>query len=356
MQNQLHTLFNQFDADTQADSFIEVGSGHIHQTFRVIPAIQNHPGFILQKFNTSVFPNYQDVMENTLMVTKFLKDKSDFGGLYQISHPIKTISGSWHVIDESSNVWRLLTRITPGISYDAVPNETVALEAGKIFGTFLSELNDFPVQRLHEVIPDFHSLNMRYQQLLQSIDSNASNRLVEVKEEIIFAKKMQGILQEIPSQYESGNLTKRVTHNDTKLNNIIFDESNCALAVIDLDTIMPGLSLYDFGDLVRTAAIYGREDSPEISFSLPLFKAITEGYLRQMKSILTPAELELLPLAPQYMAYIIGIRFLTDYLNGDIYYKVDHPKHNIQRARSQFRLLKSMTANFDECVKVVKSC
>jgi hypothetical protein len=342
LKQRIKTIFNQFETGTSPVTAERIGSGHIHQTYKISVEGEHHPGYILQQFNRYVFPDHHMVMNNTLMVTDHLLQSSDFGKHYRVARPVIGKSGQYYVTEQDGTTWRLFHRIAPGLSFDAIPGEAVAHEAGKIYGRFLAALRGLPVSKIQEVIPGFHLVELRFSQLTVAVDANVAGRLAEVRDELRVATKYIDTMRIIPREQQNGNLPLRVTHNDTKLNNILFDRDHRAMAVVDLDTVMPGLSLFDFGDLVRTAANTGSEDGPGVGFSLPLYTEIARGFLEEAGEYLTPVEIKLLPFAPQYMAYIMGIRFLADYINGDVYYTIHHPQQNLERCRAQFKLMQCM--------------
>lgn len=348
-----HHICSHFRTEGRFCDAKRFGSGHIHQTWLIETEEEQHPGYILQKFNNQVFPDTGKVMENILHVTRHLRQHSEHGKIYSVAEPIAVNSGEYYYTDDQNNDWRLFQRIVPGISFDTVPDETVAYEAGKIYGSFIAGLNDFPAKSLHEVIPGFHSVELRYRQLMGAIEADAAGRVTDVDEEIRFAKEKIVAMRKIPELSDNSPLPVRVTHNDTKLNNVLFDENNRAAAVVDLDTVMPGYLLYDFGDLVRSAANSTGEDDEHATFSLPLFRAIAKGYLEETEELLTEEERSLLALSPQYMSYLMGIRFLADYLNGDTYYATHYPAQNLDRCRAQFGLMKRMDEVYDECKAVI---
>lgn len=352
MIQKLKPILRQYKIDTRIRIAEQIGSGHIHQTYQIITEEENHAGYILQKFNDNVFPDIDKVMENILQVTRHLRKNSKHGKTYRVTEPVVAKSGSAYYTGPDGSHWRLYHRITPGISFDTVPNESAAYEAGKIYGSFIAGLDDFPAN-LHEIIPGFHSLELRYNQLMSAIEADPAGRVSVVESEIRFAKNHNDAMREIPELQENEILPKRIIHNDTKLNNVLFDGQNHAVAVVDLDTVMPGLSLYDFGDLVRSAANTGKEDGESVKFSLPLFSAIAKGFLEETNELLTPEEITLLPLAPQYMTYLMGIRFLADYISGDIYYNISHPEQNLERCRAQFRLMESMMEAYHKAEAVI---
>jgi hypothetical protein len=331
------------------------GSGHIHGTWLIKTTDQNHEGYILQKINNKVFPPVEEMMENIHLVTNHIKGKARQGDM-QVLEIVDTVTGKKYFTDHNGNYWRLYRRICPGFSYDIVPNEKVACEAGKAFGRFIADLRDLPTGLIFPVIPGFHSVEMRYENFRKAVDSDPVGRVEEVKNEIGFAVSQIDNMLKIPQMEKEGKLPVRITHNDTKLNNVLFDENDYAVCVIDLDTVMPGLSLYDFGDTIRTAANTGQEDEAElekIKFNLPVFTAFADGFLEKTISFMSPEELELLPLSSQYMTYIMGIRFLTDYISGDQYYSIHYEKQNLRRCRAQFRLMECMIRQYSECQEII---
>jgi Ser/Thr protein kinase RdoA (MazF antagonist) len=344
---EISSVLRNFKTAGECNSARRFGSGHIHSTWLIecLEMGKHNPGYILQQFNSTVFPLVAATMENIRLVTGHLRKKWGSGSGYEVPELIETTSGGLYHTDARGNPWRMYRRIVPGISYDVVPDSAVAHEAGRIFGKFIADLSDVPPEKLTVVIPGFHSAELRYRQLQDAIRNNAAGRRSGVEAEIGFAERNSDAMMELPRRQASGEIPVRITHNDTKLNNVLFNENGCAVSVIDLDTVMPGLSLYDFGDLVRTAAGTGDEDEADLSrigFRRSLYDAIGEGFLDQAGHLLTPAEIELLPLSARYMTWIMGIRFLADYLNGDVYYHTHYPGQNLRRCRAQFRLMETM--------------
>jgi Ser/Thr protein kinase RdoA (MazF antagonist) len=352
----IKSVFSKFRVSGSWQEGAPTGSGHIHGTWLIQTTDNNHKGYILQKINNKVFPPVEEMMDNIQLVTTHIKKKNRDGGM-QVLEIINTVDGKNHLTDHNGNYWRLYRRICPGYSYDTVPNKKVACEAGKAFGQFIADLRDLPSGLIFPVIPGFHSIEMRYENFRKAVDSDLKGRVEEVRKEIDFANSQIDKMRVIPRLEKEGKLPVRITHNDTKLNNVLFDENDNAVCVIDLDTVMPGLSLYDFGDTIRTAANTGEEDEADlgkIEFSLPVFRSFTEGFLEKTISFLSPEETELLPLASQYMTYIMGIRFLTDYIEGDQYYSTHYEKQNLRRCRAQFRLMECMIEKYRESNEIIE--
>ena len=342
---EIRFLFDKFGARGTWLDVSPSGSGHIHATYLIRTSEENQPDYILQKINHNVFPPVAEMMDNIQKVTRHISGKIKDGSRRQVLEIIVTKTGKSYYTDPGGNHWRMYRRISPGISYDVVPNNQIAYEAGKAFGQFIGDLMDLPANEIFPVIPEFHSMEMRFGQFKGALEADPVKRTAEVQEDIDFVFAHINDMMIIPQLEKEGKLPVRITHNDTKLNNILFDKDDKAVCVIDLDTVMPGLTLYDFGDTIRTAANTAEEDAPDrgkIGFSLPVFKAYSKGFLENTMSFLTPAEIELMPLSAQYMTFIMGLRFLTDYISGDTYYTTRYSNHNLVRCRAQFRLMQLM--------------
>ncbi len=317
------------------------GNGHINDTYLV-----TMPRYILQRINTSIFSNPDQLMENIENVTGFLREKiaadggdPDRGTLTIV--PTKD-GGRYYRLDEA-NVFRVYRFVegTKTIEDSKTPGDLY--EAGAGFGHFQKLLADFPVEKLHETIRDFHHTPKRVQALREAIREDRAGRAESVKREIEFALENASWAETVVKGMEEGRIPVRVTHNDTKINNILFDQvSGKAVCVIDLDTVMPGSMLYDFGDALRMGGSTGAEDEVDLDrvwFDVESFRAFAKGYLGEMREALTEDELALLPFSVKLMTYECGIRFLTDYLNGDTYFKINRERHNLDRARNQFKLV-----------------
>ncbi len=359
MTNQdLEFIFDQFNGSGTYLEGRKSGAGHIHNTYLLLTAEKAAPDYILQKINDKVFPHVAEMMTNILKVTSHIskKIKKQESSHKQVLEVVRTNSHRNFFTDSRGAHWRMYRKISPGISYDIVPDERVASEAGKAFGQFIVDLGDLQAEEIFPVIPGFHSMEMRFENFNKAMNENPFNRVDEVKEEIDFVKDHIDRMMIIPALEKTGKLPLRVTHNDTKLNNILFDDNDMAVCVIDLDTVMPGLALYDFGDTIRTAASTGEEDEADldrIQLNIPVFKAFSEGFLNSTLTFLNKYEIEYLTLGSQYMTFIMGLRFLTDYISGDVYYATHYKKQNLRRCRAQFRLMQSMTDSYDECQNII---
>ncbi len=336
--------------------------GHINTT--LIATLNDHGKthrYILQRINTDVFKDVEKLCENIHNVTVFLKKKihdrhgdEDRETLFLIP----TIDGHHYIFDEELGYFRLFPFIEDTICLDNSESTDDFLLVGKSFGGFLRDLADFPTETLYETIPNFHDTAKRFDTFMQVLNEDKLNRKKDVEEEIQFIldrKEETHILVDLLSE---GKLPSRVTHNDTKLNNILIDkDTKKGICVIDLDTVMPGLAAYDYGDAIRSGANTGKEDEQDltlVNFSLPLFEAFTKGYLSVLKDTLTDLEKETLVFGAKLITFECGMRFLTDYLSGDTYFKTQFPGHNVVRCRTQFKLVKDMEEHFQEMIDIVK--
>ncbi|MBQ7793249.1 MAG: aminoglycoside phosphotransferase family protein [Clostridia bacterium] len=332
------------------------GNGHINDTY----VADSTPRYILQRINSNVFKNPSQVMENILNVTEHLRKKIiENGGdeNRETLRVIKTVDGKNFYEADDGSVFRMFNFIENAVSYDAVENPNQLLEAARAFGKFQNMLADFPANKLYETIPDFHDTRKRFENLRRAVEADKVGRLSSVKEEVEFAFAREAEVGTIVDAIADGSVPLRVTHNDTKLNNVMLDEKTGeGVCVIDLDTVMPGSLLYDYGDALRFGASTGAEDEVDLSkieFSLELFEAFTKGFLGEVGSKLTPRERELLPFGAKIMTYECGIRFLTDYLEGDTYFKIHREHHNLDRCRTQFKLVADMEKKAEEMHNIV---
>ncbi|MGA2847521.1 MAG: aminoglycoside phosphotransferase family protein [Terracidiphilus sp.] len=354
----LDAVVRQFQFSGNFAGASSLGSGHINDTWRLVFHTAGAPvNFILQRINHDIFKNPVALMENIERVTTHLAaqlvDDPDLE-----RRVLKLISArdgrGWHQDDEGS-YWRAYRFIERARTYDAVESPGLAFQAAKAFGKFQQLLVNLPASRLHDTIPDFHHTPKRFLALEQAITCDVANRAKLVKQEIAFAlarPSMTGVLL-------NANLPVRVTHNDTKINNVLLDdETGEGICVIDLDTVMPGLIHYDFGDMVRTAACPASEDERDLSevhLQFPMFEALVRGYLSSASDFLTDSEIQHLAFCGKLITFEMGIRFLTDFLDGDRYYKVHRDRHNLDRCRTQFKLVESIEQQEEAMDKFVQS-
>jgi Ser/Thr protein kinase RdoA (MazF antagonist) len=348
----------QFQLPGEIQSAQPYGSGHINDTFCVLTRHRDASAcFILQRINPRIFENPDALMENIQRVTSHLAEQL-------IDHPdrdrrvpalISTREGKSHHVDTEGNPWRMYRFIPGAKTYDAVQSTQQAFQAASAFGNFQRQLANLPPPRLHDTIPDFHHTPKRFAALERAIQADAVNRAIKAGPEIAFALARKPIT----SVLLDADLPERVTHNDTKFNNVLLDDQTGeAICVIDLDTVMPGLALYDFGDMVRTTtspSVEDEQDLSKVSMQFPMFEALLRGYLSTAGSFLTSSEKSLLAFAGKLITFEMGIRFLADYLAGDVYYKIHRPTHNLDRARTQFKLVQSIEAQEDSMQRLVES-
>ncbi len=334
----LYNIMEQFAIGSKIEPY---GNGHINGTYSV-----EVPRLLLQRINTDVFRNPDELMENIETVTEFLREKIVAAGgdpERETLRIIKTVDGRNYYRDEENQVYRMYRFVENTKIIDSEKSYDNIFHAGKGFGRFQKMLSDFPVDKLHETIPNFHHTPKRVEALQTAIEEDRAGRAKNIEAEIAFALEHAKIADVVVSKMETGEVPVRVTHNDTKIDNILFDrETGEAVCVIDLDTVMPGSMLYDFGDALRMGASTGAEDETDlykVRFDKEAFRAFARGYLEELGDDLTEAEFELLPISAALLTYECGIRFLTDYLNGDTYFKIHRENHNLDRARNQFKLV-----------------
>lgn len=337
---------------------VPYGNGHINDTY----LREGNPGYILQRINTNVFKDPNSVMENIVNVTEYLRAEIVKNGgdpERETMNVIKTKLGKNCYMADSSNYFRMYKFVSNSVSFDTAEDLSLLFEAGKSFGKFQRMLDGFDAGLLHETIVDFHNTPKRIEQLEAAIKKNYENRAERVSAELDAAKKYSKYASLIADAMADGSVPSRVTHNDTKLNNVLFDkDTHKGICVIDLDTVMPGSILYDFGDALRFGASSGAEDETDLSkiyFDLEKYKSFSEGFLGEVGECLTKREIELLPESVIIMTYECGIRFLADYLNGDVYFKIHRENHNLDRARTQLKLVADMETKLDEMHRIAES-
>ncbi len=340
-----------FRINGQPVSCINYGHGHINMTLKVDTDTGNE--YILQRINKYVFKDPVKLMSNASAVTNYIRDRIEDPRM--ALHFIPTLQGKYYHRDEDGEFWRM-TDFVGGFCLDAPESDLDFYESAIAFGRFQQLLSDFPAGSLYETIPEFHNTVDRFRQLKDSIRSDNMGRAATVRKEIDFALSQEALGSKLQHMRESGELPLRVTHNDTKLNNVLLDKSTRkSLCVLDLDTVMPGLSVHDFGDSIRFGAATVAEDEPDASkmqLDLHLFEVYTRGFLEAALS-LTDVEIKMLPLGALTMTLEVGIRFLKDYLDGDLYFKIAYPEHNLVRARTQLALVADMLKKWDDMERIV---
>jgi Ser/Thr protein kinase RdoA (MazF antagonist) len=358
LENNVGAIAWQFQVCGEFQGAAPYGSGHINDTYRV--TMQNEgteTPFILQRINTGIFKNPVALMENIQRVTTHLAsraaDQPDSGR--RVLRLIPARDGqAWHV-DSNGGFWRAYSFVGRARSYDSVERPEQAVQAAKAFGQFQKLLADMPSPRLHDTIPDFHHTPKRFAALERAIEADVANRAALAAPEIEFALSRKSIV----SVLIDAGLPERVTHNDTKFNNVLLDdETGEGICVIDLDTVMPGLAAYDFGDMVRTTTSPTQEDERDLSkvtMQFSMFEALVRGYLASAGEFLTKAEKQFLAFSGKLITFEIGIRFLTDFLSGDAYFKVHREGHNLDRCRTQFKLVESIEQQEERMNRLVDS-
>ena len=349
---------DQFNLEGYIESSEVHGNGNVNDTFLLFCEDGDTLNrYTLQRINHDIFMNPEGLMENFSRVTRHLRSKIEKEGSgIQCLTLVPAKDGRFFHKDSNGNYWRVTKFVDGGRSFEVPEDIHQAYEAAKAFGDFQAKLADLPGDPLIETIPDFHNTRMRFEHFRSACEQDEMDRAKEVSDLIQFAMDREKLADLIKIE----NFPSRVVHNDTKLNNVLLHKTTGeGMCVVDLDTVMTGCVLHDFGDLVRTAACSALEDEPELDkiFFLPkTFEAIVEGYLKTAGNILESSEIEHLAVAPQIITYELGLRFLTDYLEGDVYFKVKRDGHNLDRVRAQFRLLASMEDYFEQSKQIVEIC
>ena len=352
----MNEILNQFDLESKSYQYGIYGNGHINVTYLV----EHRPRFILQKINTQVFKNPEGVMSNIVAVTSHLRKKiaaaggnPDRGTLT----PIFTKDGKPFLKTAEGDYYRAYLFIEDAVTYDQVENADQMYYAAREFGKFQNMLADFPAETLFEVIPHFHDTRDRFRQLKEAVENNIAGRRDAVAEEIAFVFAREADCGIVLDSIADGSIPLRVTHNDTKLNNVMLDpKTGEGICVVDLDTVMPGSLLYDFGDSLRFGASSAAEDETDLDkvyFRLDYFEAYVRGFVEELGNKMTAREIELLAFSAKLLTLECGMRFLADYLNGDTYFRIHRPDHNLDRCRTQFKLVADMEKKMDEMKKIV---
>lgn len=336
------------------------GSGHIHETFRLPTSERDCPDYILQRINTNIFKDVPRLMENIVRVTEHLRRKIAVIPGSDPDREVLTVvpgrDGLPFHLDGEGNYWRCYIFIEHQRPSHKLRSPGQAFEAGKLFGRFIELLSDLPGPSLHETIPAFHNIEHYLMKFSEALSADPLRRADEAAREIAFVRERAEEMKRILMLGRLGRIPMRTTHNDTKFNNILFDKAGRGLCLIDLDTVMPGYVHYDFGDAVRSAANRSCEDEADlgrVGLGMDVFRELSRGFLGALHGLLSGEETAHLAFAARVFAYMVGLRFLSDYLAGDLYFKTVRPVHNLQRARVQFRLLEAMEKHFGEMEDIV---
>ena len=357
----LQKVLSAYDFPETLLGAVRYGQGHINDTYCVVcqPQEGDPIRFILQGMSRAAFPHPEELMENFIGITSYLRKKIIAAGgnpARETLSLVKTRDGRDFYTDENGKVWRLTPFIENTDCFQSATPELFEASA-RAFGRFQYLLQDYPAETLHETIVNFHNTEDRFAKFEAALAADKRNRAKDVEQEIQFVLRRKADCSVALAALREGKLPLRVTHNDTKLNNILIDRATHeGICVIDLDTTMPGLSINDFGDSIRFGANHSKEDEKDlgkVNFDIDLFEAYTRGFLEGAQGSLTEAELEYLPWGARLMTLECGIRFLTDYLEGDHYFRIHYPEQNLDRARTQFKLVSDMEAQFDRMAAVV---
>ena len=360
MKKLFREIIEHFNIPGRFIGYTEISTGNINQTYRLHVCSDCDEYYMAQRINTFVFKRPAVMMDNICRVTDHLQKKLQQDGCADAHRRalqfLRTRDGLPYVENEGG-FWRVYRYISHAHTYDFISDAAYFSQAGRAFGEFQQRLSDFPAGSLVETIPHFHDTPKRMQDLQKAIEENKAGRVSEVRPEIDFILNRQQQAGIIVEALQNKLIPYRVTHNDTKINNVLFDDTTDEpICVIDLDTVMPGSSLYDYGDAIRSGSNAAGEDEEDLSlvrFDLPLFEAFTRGFLDKAGSQLTAQEIALFPMAARILTLELCARFLTDYLNGDVYFKVKKPGHNLIRTRNQIELLRQMEELTPQMEKIV---
>jgi hypothetical protein len=358
MKELLPILLN-FAPDAEIHEILPLGSGHIHSTY--LAKTKTKPDIVLQQINTRVFRDPDAVMNNIKLVTQHIRNKLSAKRIQNIAErvltPLILPDGNLLFSGPDKKVWRCFWFIT-GRTYDQALNREQVYEGGRAYGNFLNILSDLHPEPMKETIRGFHNMALRLRQFDDARKNGMEERIKEASEEIEKLHTRRDEMMIIQNLGSECSIPVRIVHHDTKINNVLFDETGKGLCVIDLDTVMPGYVHDDFGDSIRTFTNTGMEDEADlskVSINMDYFKAYADGYLSETRSILSSVEKNYLALSARAMTYMQCLRFLTDHLNGDIYYHISNEGHNLLRTRAQLKLLQSMEDHFDEMQTIIKN-
>lgn len=352
-------IASKFTLGSHPTSYTECSDGHINGTYFI--DCEKGDRYVLQRINTSVFKDPDALMRNIVGVTEHISKKIEASGKdvkRGTLHFIYTTDGNIYYRDEDGGCWRTYEYVRNVVGHQSADSPSLFESVGRAFGKFQMQLADYDVKELAETIADFHNTPARYRAFEEALAANAAGRADLIKEEITFVKEHRVICSYITDRMESGVFPRRVTHNDTKLNNILLDKiTGEPVCVIDLDTVMPGSVLFDFGDAIRFGASSAAEDETDLDavyMREDMFDAFSRGFISGLEGSLTEAEILALPMGAMIITLETGIRFLTDYLNGDTYFRIHYPTHNLDRARNQFKLVADMGQKMPRMLTTVK--
>lgn len=355
----LQKVFNHFNHLGDFEDFSELTSGHINDTFFI--KTNSSQNYVLQRINSYVFKKSKELIENKIKVSEHIKEKLKHLSEEEIRRSvfqlIRTKNGLPYYLDEDGNYWNASIFIEGSKVFERVENKEIAYEAGKLVGEFINLTEGLNPNEIVDIIPNFHKMSFRYEQFYEA-EKNASSKRLEVAMPLI--QKVKDLKEEmhiLENLKKEGKIPVRITHNDTKISNILFDKKNKGICVIDTDTVMTGIIHYDFGDAIRTSCNNAFEDETDLSkvtFNTEYFDAFSKGFLQKMHSQLSPLDVQHLALSAKTITFIMGLRMLTDFLNNDVYYKTRYENHNLDRAANQFKLVDEITTHFEQMNKDIQ--
>ncbi|MDR0413978.1 MAG: aminoglycoside phosphotransferase family protein [Prevotellaceae bacterium] len=354
-------IVNKFAFEGKVEEVKPLGAGHINDSY-MVRTQGEAPDYVLQRINHQIFKDVDALQNNIKRVTEHIRKKLTEKGVSDITRRVLTLTpttqGTLYYRSADGNYWRLMLYIANSKSVDEV-SPALSFLAGRAFGDFQAMLADLPEPPLVETIPNFHNIESRLADFREAVKNNLAGRLSKVKYMVDEIEKRSDDLCISESLQHEWRIPRRINHCDTKVNNILFDkDTDEVLCVVDLDTVMPGFVMSDFGDFMRTAANHGKEDDENLDnvyFRMDIYESYTNGYLETAQSFLSPFEIEMLPFGARLLTYMQTVRFFTDYLNGDTYYKIKHPEHNWQRTKAQMKLLQSIEENIPQMLDFLKS-
>ncbi len=355
----IEDIFNQFDAESTFVKAIELDSGHINDTFVI--ETNRKPFYVLQRINHFVFGDVPSLVENKIAVSSHLRNKlkhlEEEVLRERVLTFIRTKTNKNFYKDAQGNYWNLSFYVDNCVNYEKVPNGKIAFEAGKIFGEFLYLTNDFAVEKIVETIRDFHTMSLRFRQFDRALENAKPERIDQASRLIEFARFSRNEMLTLENLVNENKIPSRLTHNDTKISNVLFSQEGEALCVIDTDTVMKGIVHFDFGDAVRTICNNGLEDEKDLSkvtFNLEYFEAFTKGFSGSFGDGISDTEVEYLAFSAKVMTFIVGLRMLTDFLNNDVYFKPRYELHNLDRAKSQMKLVEEIGKSYEQMKQIVR--
>lgn len=355
----MQRVLEMYEFGRRAVRMVPFGNGHINKTYLIVT--NNNERYILQKINTTVFKKPREVMNNIELVTNYIReivkqqnDDPTRAALEII--PAVNLKSYVHIDDM---YWRCYRFVSGAKTYEKVENPSLFYEVGKAIGIFQKQLMNFPIEKLAITIPNFHNTPARFLRFKEIVNEDPVSRGIEVFNEIMFLYSREEDMNNITKYLETGEILTRVTHNDTKLNNVMIDEATeKAICVVDLDTVMPGSVLYDFGDAIRvgaSTAVEDEKDLSKVSLDKVLFEAFSRGFLEKTHDILTKIEIENLVESARIITLECGMRFLTDFIEGDVYFSINYPTHNLDRAKAQFKLVEEIEYHYDELNQIIQN-